>query len=251
MMILVLVLVLCIFLFFVGGERGAIVVTTLAGNVCVLAVTIILLANGMPIFPIIFLATILISYITLIQQNGKNQKTWSALVSVSGIMLFLSVAIAIIVSITNAGGLNEIQSIQEDVAFYYTLDIQIPMQKIAVGIVILSALGAIMDTALSITSAVYEVSLHKQELSRKEYVVSGIQVGKDIIGTTANTLLFAYFGESILLFSYLVNMKYSWEMILNSKLLFQGLAMMSAGMIACLLAVPVSSYIIAKVISDK
>ena len=53
MMILVLVLVLCIFLFFVGGERGAIVVTTLAGNVCVLAVTIILLANGMPIFPII------------------------------------------------------------------------------------------------------------------------------------------------------------------------------------------------------
>ena len=240
MMILVLVLVLCIFLFFVGGERGAIVVTTLAGNVCVLAVTIILLANGMPIFPIIFLATILISYITLIQQNGKNQKTWSALVSVSGIMLFLSVAIAIIVSITNAGGLNEIQSIQ---------DIQIPMQKIAVGIVILSALGAIMDTALSITSAVYEVSLHKQELSRKEYVLSGIQVGKDIIGTTANTLLFAYFGESILLFSYLVNMKYSWEMILNSKLLFQGLAMMSAGMIACLLAV--SSYIIAKVISDK
>lgn len=166
-------------------------------------------------------------------------------------MLFLSVAIAIIVSITNAGGLNEIQSIQEDVAFYYTLDIQIPMQKIAVGIVILSALGAIMDTALSITSAVYEVSLHKQELSRKEYVLSGIQVGKDIIGTTANTLLFAYFGESILLFSYLVNMKYSWEMILNSKLLFQGLAMMSAGMIACLLAVPVSSYIIAKVISDK
>ena len=72
-------------------------------------------------------------------------------------MLFLSVAIAIIVSITNAGGLNEIQSIQEDVAFYYTLDIQIPMQKIAVGIVILSALGAIMDTALSITLAVYEV----------------------------------------------------------------------------------------------
>ena len=108
-----------------------------------------------------------------------------------------------------------------------------------------------MDTALSITSAVYEVSLHKQELSRKEYVLSGIQVGKDIIGTTANTLLFAYFGESILLFSYLVNMKYNWEMILNSKLLFQGLAMMSAGMIACLLAVPVSSYIIAKVISDK
>ena len=45
MMILVLVLVLCIFLFFVGGERGAIVVTTLAGNVCVLAVTIILFSK--------------------------------------------------------------------------------------------------------------------------------------------------------------------------------------------------------------
>lgn len=161
MMILVLILVLCIFLFFVGGERGAIVVTTLAGNVCVLAVTVILLANGMPIFPIVFLAAVLISYITLIRQNGNNQKTWSAFVSVAGIMLVLSVAIAVIVHITNAGGLNEIQSVQEDVAFYYTLDIQIPMQKIAVGVVILSALGAIMDTALSVTSAVYETSVYK------------------------------------------------------------------------------------------
>ncbi len=122
------------------------------------------------------------------------------------------------------------------------MDIDINMQKIASGIVILSALGAVMDTALSVTSAVYEVSVHKKELSRKEYFQSGIQVGRDIIGTTVNTLLFAYFGESMMMFTYLAKGKYNLEMVLNSKFLFQGLAMMSVGIIACLLAVPLSSW---------
>lgn len=144
-----------------------------------------------------------------------------------------------------------IQAIQEDIQFYYNVDIGIPMQQIATGIVILSALGAIMDTALSVTSAVYEVSVHRPRLTKREYVKSGMQVGKDIIGTTANTLLFAYFWEALMLFAYLINGKYNCEFILNSKFLFQGLAMMAAGMIACLLAVPVSAYAIATVIGKK
>ena len=68
--------------------------------------------------------------------------------------------------------------IQEDVQLYYTMDIDIHMQQIAAGIVILSALGAVMDTALSVTSAVYEVSVHKSGLDRREYFHSGLQVGK-------------------------------------------------------------------------
>lgn len=248
-MIQILALILFILLLIVGGERGAVAVMALGGNIAVLAVTVILLANGMPVLPTVFAAALVISYITLIRQNGSNVKTRAALVSVAAIMLVLSVFISMTVWRAGVGGLNEIQAIQEDIQFYYTPDIDIPMQQVTTGIVILSALGAVMDTALSVTSAVYEVSVHRKGLTRKEYVMSGIQVGKDIIGTTANTLLFAYFGESLLLFSYLVNGKYNWEMILNSKFLFQGLAMMAAGMIACLLAVPVSSYAIALALS--
>ena len=190
-MIQVLAIILFVLLLLVGGDRGAITVISLAGNIVVLGAAVLFLANGTPVFLVILLATVCISYITLIRQNASNVKTRAALASVIGIMTMLSVFIALTVWRTGAGGLNEIQAIQEDIQFYYNIDIGIPMQQVATAIVILSALGAIMDTALSVTSAVYEVSIHRPGLTKTEYVKSGMQVVKDIIGTTANTLLFA------------------------------------------------------------
>ena len=62
----------------------------------------------------------------------------------------------------------------------------------------------------------------------------------EIIGTTVNTLLFAYLGGSILLFAYVQTQQYNLEIILNSKFLFQDVAIMLSGAIACLFTVPVS-----------
>lgn len=250
-MIGVLALILFVLLIVVGGDRGAVAVLALCGNIAVLAVTVILLANGVPPFLVIFTAALSISYITLLKQNGNNLKTRSALLAVALIMFVLSICIYVGVWKTGGCGLNEIQMIQEDVQLYYTMDIDIDMQQIATGIVILSALGAVMDTALSVTSAVYEVSVHKSELGRSDYFHSGLQVGKDIIGTTVNTLLFAYFGESMMLFAYLQQGKYNLEMILNSKFLFQGLAMMFVGVIACLLAVPLSAWTVSRMLTKE
>ena len=82
------------------------------------------------------------------------------------------------------------------------------------------------------TSSVYEVWTQKNSLVEKELTSTGYQVGKEIIGTTVNTLLFAYLGGSILLFSYVQTQKYSLEIILNSRFLFQDVAIMLFGAIA-------------------
>ena len=120
-------------------------------------------------------------------------------------------------------------------------NLHINMLQITVCMVLLSTLGAVLDTALSITSSLYEVILHKPDMSRREIYHSGLQIGKDIIGTTVNTLFFAYLGDSLLLFFYLKNVKYTAEVILNSKMLFQGVSAMLFSAIACLLTVPVAS----------
>ena len=78
-MIGVLALVLFLLLILIGGDRGAVAVLALCGNIAVLAFTVILLANGAPPFLVIFAATLSISYITLLKQNGNNLKTRSAL----------------------------------------------------------------------------------------------------------------------------------------------------------------------------
>ena len=150
----ILVLILFLLMVAVGGERGAIAVLVLCGNILVLGGTIIWLAKGYPVFPVVFLAAVIISYISLMKQNGKNVKTFAAFAAVTGIMLVLSILIYLLVWKAQGGGLNEIQSMQEDIMYFYESDIHISMLQIAVSVTILSALGAAIDTALSVTSAV-------------------------------------------------------------------------------------------------
>lgn len=244
-MIGILALVLFILILIVGGDRGAVSVMALTGNIIILSLAVILLARGHSPILITLLAGGIISYITLVKQNGKNVKTGAAFLATAIVMLLLMFAIYGMVWASKSGGLNEIQAMQEDVMYYYSVDIHINMLHIAVCICLLSTLGAVLDTTLSITSSVYEVAAHKQELSRQELYHSGLQIGKEIIGTTINTLLFAYLGDSILLFAYLKMGKFTFETILNSKFLFQDVAVMLFGGIACLLAVPAASICIA------
>ena len=250
-MIAILAIILFVLMLVVGGERGATSIMALAGNIIVLTFTIILLAAGYSPFFILFLATVAISCISLFGQNGKNVKTKSAFMAVIVVMFFVTLCIYFCVWKYSGGGLNEIQSIQEDVMYYYNVNIQISMMRIAVSVTILSALGAAIDTALSVTSAVHEVAFHKKNLTEKELFHSGIQVGKEIIGTTVNTLLFAYLGESLLLFAYLKREKFSLELILNSKFLFHELSVMLFGAITCLLIVPVSAYFTSHYLAKK
>ena len=74
-MIAILAIILFVLMLVVGGERGATSIMALAGNIIVLAFTIILLASGYSPFLILFLATVAISCISLFGQNGKNVKT--------------------------------------------------------------------------------------------------------------------------------------------------------------------------------
>lgn len=93
----ILVLILFLLMVAVGGERGAIAVLVLCGNILVLGGTIILLAKGYPVFLVVFLAAVIISYISLMKQNGKNVKTFAAFASVTGIMFVLSLLIYLLV----------------------------------------------------------------------------------------------------------------------------------------------------------
>lgn len=60
--------------------------------------------------------------------------------------------------------------------------------------IFIGASGAIMDIAVDITSAVYEVVEKKPEIDWKEAAMSGIHVGRAAMGTMSTTLLLAYSG---------------------------------------------------------
>ena len=63
--------------------------------------------------------------------------------------------------------------------------------------ILISALGAVMDVAMSIASTINEIHFRNPLLSARELFFSGIRVGKDMMGTMSNTLILAFTGTSI------------------------------------------------------
>ena len=59
---------------------------------------------------------------------------------------------------------------------------------------ILGAVGAMMDVGMSISSSVYEVKQVNPNLTVRQAIRVGLNVGRDIMGTMADTLIFAYLG---------------------------------------------------------
>ena len=195
-MLMILGLILLFLIMIIGGDRGVISLISLVGNMLLLSLAIWLMAAGAPVLLVTVGVGIIISCVTLFYQNGTNEKTKSAFAAVLITMTVLFFFIYMVVWRSEAGGLNEIQAAEDDV-LYYNMNLDINMRNVATAVIILSTLGAVLDMALTVTTSVYEVSIHKPEMKLTELVESGMQIGREVIGTTVNTLLFAYVGESL------------------------------------------------------
>ena len=244
-MLMILGLILLFLIMIIGGDRGVISLISLVGNMLLLSLAIWLMAAGAPVLLVTVGAGIVISCVTLFYQNDTNVKTKSAFAAVAITMTVLFFFIYMVVWRSEAGGLNEIQAVEDDV-LYYNMNLDINMRNVATAVIILSTLGAVLDMALTVTTSVYEVSIHKPEMKLTELIESGMQIGREVIGTTVNTLLFAYLGESLLLFSYLKMQDYTLETLLNSKILFQNCLSMIFGAIACVVVMPVAAVLVGK-----
>lgn len=244
-MLMILGFILLFLIMIIGGDRGVISLISLVGNMLLLSLAIWLMAAGAPVLLVTVGVGIIISCVTLFYQNGTNEKTKSAFTAVLITMAVLFFFIYMVVWRSEAGGLNEIQAAEDDV-LYYNMNLDINMRNVATAVIILSTLGAVLDMALTVTTSVYEVSIHKPEIKLTELVESGMQIGREVIGTTVNTLLFAYLGESLLLFSHLKMQDYTLETLLNSKILFQNCVSMIFGAIACVVVMPVAAVLVGK-----
>ncbi len=60
--------------------------------------------------------------------------------------------------------------------------------------IFLSSSGAVMDIAMDIAASMREVQEKHPEIGRKELILSGLRVGRAVVGTMTTTLLLAYSG---------------------------------------------------------
>src|SRR5699024_9697600 len=99
----------------------------------------------------------------------------------------------------------------------YSLLISVDFVKIATSVLILITIGALTAMATSITSPTQETFQHNNNISRKELFTAELTIGRDILGSNANTLFFAFFGGYMALLLWFKDLSYSIGEIANSK----------------------------------
>jgi uncharacterized membrane protein len=181
----------------------------------------------------------LICLVTIFLVAGFNQKGWSAFLgSLSG-CLFTWIILLIFGGMMRVNGATSEFSATLRFSGYEHLD----LLKLFYAGVILSASGAIMDVAMDIAVAMFEIREKRPDIRRSELIKSGLNIGRAVIGTMSTTLLLAYSGGAMTMLMYLLAKGIPFWRIMNMNYIASELLKTFSGTIGLTLVVPFTAII--------
>lgn len=225
--------VFLIVLLAIGRAQGFFAVVSLAVNVMLLVYAIelyvkkdtnLLLLSG--------ILVILFTVLSLLFVNGFNGKTYAAIIAT-----LLGTAASIVITLgvmwfTSENGLR-----YEEMGFLTR-----PYKMVFIAGLFIGSLGAVMDVAITMSSSIFELWEKDNNISMNALKTSGLDIGKDIMGTMTSILFFAYISGSIpMLILYLKNFSpLGFTLSMNLSL---ELTRALAGGIGIVLTIPIGLYI--------
>ena len=88
-----------------------------------------------------------------------------------------------------------------------------------------------------------EVKKAHPEISRRKLMSSGIELGRDIMGTMSNTLIFAYVGASLFLLLLFTEFGESYLKFFNFDFVAEEIIGAVSGSIGLILAIPITAFV--------
>lgn len=223
---------------FIGHRKG--LTTILALLFTVLAIFLVYIPGILKGYNI-YVLTVVVSIFTIISSliiiNGWNFKTFCA---ISGNII--GVAFAGLTALIMSKAFRLTGMVEQNYVMLTQLETPIDLLGVIWGGVLIGALGAIMDVAMSIASAMKELNDTMSNKTFFRMLRSGMNIGRDAIGTMTNTLILAYIGgalASVLLLTIHQNIYY----LFNMEMILVEILSAIAGSIGILAAVPATALI--------
>jgi uncharacterized membrane protein len=175
---------------------------------------------------------------SLLLLNGPARKTLSAfLATVVGFCL-AGAAFAAFSAIGNVTGYNVPQM---GTLTYFSAQTGLQVKHILFAGVLIASLGGIMDVAISVASAVSEVSRTDPTLSRERLFRSGLEVARDTSGTMSTTLILVFTGGSLSTLIAMIAYGIKANQLFNSDTIAVEIGQGLSASVALLLTAPLAS----------
>ena len=242
-----LLFTLCVLLF--GGKKGFNTILSL-GLTCaaVFAVFIPSILSGKNIYLMAMLVCAYTTVITLLLVIGYNKKSLAAAIGCISGILAAGIITLIMDRVLLLTGI-----VDEHSRFLANLPIATPinLKAIIFAGIIIGAMGAIMDVSMSIASALWEIKEKAISIKFEALFRSGLNIGRDIMGSMANTLILAYIGSSLSVVLILSVYSNSLMELLNREMIVVEILQALAGSFGILLAMPLTAFFCATLYSQR
>ncbi|MCL2200486.1 MAG: YibE/F family protein [Oscillospiraceae bacterium] len=186
--------------------------------------------------------------VTILIINGLNKKSAAAITGCVGGVVTAALLTLLMSSLMGLTGLTTGESMD---LLYLPLEVPIDLRALIFAGIIIGASGAVMDVAVSISSALWELREQAPELSFSSIFKSGINIGRDVMASMTNTLVLAYIGSSLTVILLLVVNVGSVTDLFNSELVIVEFLKAIVGSMGILLAMPLTALVCAALFPKK
>jgi len=228
------------------GLKSIISLTLTIGSVFYILLPQIL--KGANPIPISILISIGVTIITIFLVSGINSKGIAAIVGTSaGVIIAGLISYYVGYKIHLTG----LSAEEATMLMYIPQNITFNFKNLLFSGIILGALGAIMDVSMSISSSIEEIHNANNSFTTKELFKSGMNVGKDVMGTMTNTLILAYTGASIPLLLLFMAYETSLVKVLNLDIIATEIIRSLSGSIGLVLTIPITAFVASVLIKKQ
>ena len=232
-------IIFCALLVYVGKKKGIFSLVSIVITVFLIShfLAPLILMGINPVFAT-SLVCIMSTALTMYLVGGFNAKSTSATLGAILSLVFAGVLSLLAIKTAYLTGFAG-----ENTMFLYTAHPELDFVAITICTMVLATLGAVMDIAMSIASTINEIFEVDNSKSVKELFKSGMNVGRDVIGTMANTLILVYMGGSLPLILLAENI--DMQKFINLNQVVTEISAALIGSIAIVICVPITAIVTA------
>ncbi|SFN98219.1 Uncharacterized membrane protein [Pseudobutyrivibrio sp. UC1225] len=236
-----LIVVFFAVLVLLGGKQGLKAFAGLVYTVLVICFVLLpLTLKGVSSIPLTIVIVFVTSALCFLLIGGVQKKTIAAaLGSLAGVLIA-----ALLGEIAaKAGGVTTFQMDEAEALLLVKSTNPIQLRGLFISGILIAAMGAVMDIAMSIASAIGEVHDANAKLGFKELFAAGMNIGRDAMGTMSNTLVLAYVGGSLNMMVLIYSYGVSFTQLVNTDFVAIELIRAIAGSIGIIGTVPCVSAV--------
>ena len=232
----------------VGGKQGVKAVLGLFATIVIIYLVLIKgVFTGKDAVMYSIASIVLTIVATFLIIGGWNKKILTASLGTIGGVLSAGIMALIFSKLAKMTGASE-DAIQLTINI---ANINFEFRELLFSGIIISALGACMDVGMSIASSLDEIKMKNPEITWQELFKSGMNIGRDVIGTMTNTLILAYVGGSLTLILLFMASNLSVLEILNKETIAEQVISALAGSMGVVYTVPITSFVYSVLNKDQ